>query len=405
MANYALPLGSPIFKAAEADGTPLSGGKLFAYESDGVTPKTTWNSGVMSAETANINPVILDSRGEAWIFGTGLYLFVLKDSSDVEIWTSPPTLLLDVTDKARALLDDTSFSAMRTTLGLGTAATYDAGDEAGEVVLLESSGKLPAIDGSQLTDIASATVSALRGYLAGMALSRGANQTISVAAGIARDSSNVTAITLSSGMSKTFSNWVALSGNGGLDTGTISDNTWYHVWSFYDVSNVLSDVLISAHATSPTMPSGYTLKRRIGSFLTDGTSFITGFDQLGDEFLWDDPPLDVESTGVGTTKVDNTLTVPTGVQVHAIINVTFGNPDDAASLYLSSPDVDDEQAASSGAGPLATIVANTTGTRWSGGPQIIRTNTSAQIRSRNDAANASIDISTLGWVDRRGRDD
>ena len=53
MADYALPLGGPIFRTAKADGTPASGWKLYAYEADGATPKTTWASSVMSAENAN----------------------------------------------------------------------------------------------------------------------------------------------------------------------------------------------------------------------------------------------------------------------------------------------------------------------------------------------------------------
>lgn len=41
----------------------------------------------------------------------------------------------------------------RTNLGLGTAATKDTGTAAGNVVVLDGSAKLPAVDGSQLTGI------------------------------------------------------------------------------------------------------------------------------------------------------------------------------------------------------------------------------------------------------------
>lgn len=75
----------PKFIAFANDGTFLSGGLLYTYEAGTTTPKTTWSD---SAETTpNANPVVLDSRGEATVYGSGSYKFVLKDSSDVTIWT------------------------------------------------------------------------------------------------------------------------------------------------------------------------------------------------------------------------------------------------------------------------------------------------------------------------------
>lgn len=69
-------------------GNPLSGGKLYTYESGTVTPKTTYTD--ESEGTANANPIILDSDGRVtgavWL-GDGAYTFVLKDSADVTIDT------------------------------------------------------------------------------------------------------------------------------------------------------------------------------------------------------------------------------------------------------------------------------------------------------------------------------
>jgi hypothetical protein len=59
----------------------------------------------------------------------------------------------DLTTAGKALLDDADASAQRTTLGLGTAATLDVGTSANNVVQLDGTGKLPAVDGSQLTNI------------------------------------------------------------------------------------------------------------------------------------------------------------------------------------------------------------------------------------------------------------
>lgn len=75
-------------------------------------------------------------------------------------------------------------------------------------------------------------------------------------------------------MSKTTSSWAAGNNNGGLDTGSLANNTYYYWFAIYNPTSGAKDFLFSSSPTSPTMPSGYTKKARIGGFLTDGSGNI-----------------------------------------------------------------------------------------------------------------------------------
>ncbi len=72
--------------------------------------------------------------------------------------------LATFTSAGRALVDDADASAQRTTLGLGTAATLDVGTSASNVVQLNGSGQLPAVDGSLLTGVIAVPAGAVMPY-------------------------------------------------------------------------------------------------------------------------------------------------------------------------------------------------------------------------------------------------
>jgi hypothetical protein len=70
------------------DGLPLVGGKLYTYAAGTTTPLATYTS--YTGATANTNPVILDSNGQAnvWLSDSTSYKFVLKTSTDTMLYTT-----------------------------------------------------------------------------------------------------------------------------------------------------------------------------------------------------------------------------------------------------------------------------------------------------------------------------
>jgi hypothetical protein len=237
----------------------------------------------------------------------------------------------------------------------------------------------------------------MRSYLAGLGMTWVSVTSFSVAPGTAADSTNVVMIALNAAMTKTTAAWAAGMGVGGLDTGTIAAAAWYHVHVIRNPSTLAVDVLYSLSATAPTLPSGYTQFRRIGSVVTTGSQF-TNFHQNGDEFLFDAPVLMVNGTAVSTTATLFSVGVPTQVQCWAILNVYFTG---SAGIYglITSPDQSSQvQNVPSGNLNLGLISASGGSGYW----YTIRT-TNGQVRV---VASASVNlyINSHGWIDRRGRD-
>ena len=77
MAGSLLPQPKQLFQ--DANWNPLIGGKIYTYAAGTLTPKTTYQDVAMTI--ANTNPTLVNARGEALMFGDGLYRIILKSAS------------------------------------------------------------------------------------------------------------------------------------------------------------------------------------------------------------------------------------------------------------------------------------------------------------------------------------
>jgi len=76
----------PKLQFFDANGDPLVGGLLYTYVAGTTTPLTSYTDS--TGISANTNPIVLDSRGEAYVWlGTASYKLALYTSAGVLIWT------------------------------------------------------------------------------------------------------------------------------------------------------------------------------------------------------------------------------------------------------------------------------------------------------------------------------
>lgn len=458
MALYLSPIAND--QQMDANGDPLVGGKIYTYLAGSTTPVSTYTDS--TGVTAQANPIILNSLGLSaspiWLTGGVSYKFVIKDSADVTLRTidgiagindvsstaqewsesglvptyisttqfSVPgdqTSLLQVNRRLRCdvtagfaygRISVSSFAAGITTITMVNDSTpLDSGLSSIAYGFLSfSPSSVPyALYASAGYNVDITGSPAFRNFISGLTLSTaGSSAAMSIAAGVAMDSTNTYLMQPSSVISKTTSAWAVGSGNGGLDTGSIANNTWYHWYVIRRPDAGIVDVVFSTSASSPTLPTNYTQYRRIGSGRTNGSAQWTKFVQDGDNFRLDAAAADISAVNPGTAAVSRTLTVPTGVRVKAFGNVSLETPAGGAAevqAYLSDLSVSDEAPAAA-TGPLGQVsvlpvaaTANHANAPWS-----VYTNTSSQIRSRINfsAAGYALRISTLGWIDSRGKD-
>jgi hypothetical protein len=231
----------------------------------------------------------------------------------------------------------------------------------------------------------------LPGFMGGFTMSNDGflpNTVIDTAAGVAVSDDNSTLMKLGS-FSKSTAAWAVGSSSGCLDTGAVANSTWYHLYVIARTDTGAVDEVCSTSATNPLMPSPYTVKRRVGSFKTNGSAQILAFTQNGKQFLWAATTTDVNVGTLGTSASTFTLNVPLGIKVNALTKTYIGNAAAGIGVNLYSPDE-----ATPGGFIGITQTANNISSQVS-----VRTDVAQHVIAKSAAASTTLAIFTYGWED------
>lgn len=232
-------------------------------------------------------------------------------------------------------------------------------------------------------------------YVSGMAVSYVNATTCSVAAGQARI--GAMAVSLASAMTKRLdAAWTAGSGNGGLDTGTVQPNATYHLRAIRNASTGVADLLWSASATAPTMPSGWHSIQRLQAVKTDGSGNIRPFVTDGRETRLV-TPVEEYSGGTRALALLTCAGLPTGVRVQGIFRSGLHIPgtSDSGITHIVA------DATNSSIQEILEVY-HSSGSKGLRGQLRGYTNTSAQVQFAVtlDGGSAGINtLTTLGWID------
>lgn len=279
---------TPIVVTASKHGR-LTGEKVYIEGVEGNTAANgAWTITVIDSNTLSLN----NSSGNASYISGGTFYMLPQKPENI-------TSKVYVDNKVSGYLpqnyiDGLTLSCNSTTLTGTVANTASSATLTGTGTLFTTEapvGTILLINGISytVTAVASNTSLTLSATIAGASSGVTAYKimnSITVGTGVCSDSANTAKMSLTSAITKKLDTvWASGSGNGGLDSGTKSINTWYHVF-LISKSDGTTDSLYSLSATAPTLPGGYSYFRRIGSIKTDANGNIRQFIQKGDKFLW-----------------------------------------------------------------------------------------------------------------------
>lgn len=293
---------------------------------------------------------------------------------------SAPATLDTLNELAAALGDDPNFATTITSLvaqklalagGTMSGALNLAGQQLQNPLIVDPRGLL------------------LTGYISGLVMSNditdGVNDLRIAAGQAASDEATPRLMVLAEALIKrTDAAWEVGTGNGGWLDGSSMPNGPGHVFLIQRSDTGVVDVGLSASLT-PTLPTGYDRKRRVGSIVKSGGSVI-GFKQYGNRIKFNNDILTFSDTSLRASAPLTLSGIPTGIPVLASLRA---KPISANGSVLSMISTDWQ--ANSNTSATYTIAEVSS-----------ETDTSAQIAlSAVGTAHASIawELYVKGWTD------
>ena len=219
---------------------------------------------------------------------------------------------------------------------------------------------------------------------------------ISISLGMCSDSTNSTYVETDEVFVKYINaSWVQGSYEGGLDTGVVAPDTWYHLFVICDDEGSVFDFMFSLSLT-PAVSGQFTRWRRILSVRTDAFGSILPYTQTGDNVEWCLSKTDY-SASPGAGAVLYTLTVPSGVKTKPFVSARAYQGGGTLDAWVSSPDALYEQ------GELRTRINDSEAYNNFFGT-FLTTDTSSRIRVKTVAGAELLELVTQGWRDFRGQE-
>lgn len=225
--------------------------------------------------------------------------------------------------------------------------------------------------------------------------------TMTISQGSASDSTGIAIISKGSG-----TNWSLANGNAvnGYQGGTTFPNS--STIHFFAIAGTSGTGTFSSISLTPTLPSGYTIYRRIFSLFTNGSGILLGsvgstlsssIEISGGGLLiyYQSIPLDVNVSTLGTSDITYALSLPTGIRVQPVVRASSITSSSAILIYSL-----DENSTTPNLTGSPLFDLNLSGFDLSSQP-FLSSNTSAQIRARAGSSSTSFLVATRGFIDWR----
>lgn len=281
---------------------------------------------------------------------------------------------------------DTKISAL-------TAATVVA---AANELAINEAGTSKKITASQLRDYCIP-----RGHIWGLLMSNAADTAndITVAAGQAKDEGNGRLMVLAASITKRLdATWAVGDAAGGLNTGAEANSTWYEVHLIMRVDTGVVDVMFTTTANRATLPTSYTLQRRIGWIRNDGAGAILQFTHVGDYITLTTQINDAAFTATATATAV-TLTVPPSTIARFRAGATSTTSVNTTNATVFSEIVEGNVTPTETTGIISIGACDIDGA--DGGHFELRASATSTIEHDSDGTTYTVDISTFGWIDDR----